>query len=96
MRDERFEWDDDKAHSNLVRHRIDFEDARLVFDDPGLVDDDDDTMDYGEERYRAVGMVKGRMIAVFYTLRDERIRIISARAATRKEQRDYVGQNPPT
>ena len=44
MQDDEFEWDDDKARINLADHKIDFEDARLVFDDPGFVDDDDDTM----------------------------------------------------
>mgnify|MGYP001236544909 CR=1 FL=1 len=94
MQDDRFEWDDDKARLNLVTHHIDFKDAKLVFDDPGLLDDPDDTMDYGEERYRAIGIANGRMIAVFYTLRDARIRIVSARKATRTEERSYVEQNP--
>ena len=96
MQDDRFEWDDDKARQNLAKHKIDFEDAKLAFEDPGLVDDDDDTMDYGEDRYRAVGMVNGQLIAVFYTVRETRIRIISARHATRKEISDYVRQNPPS
>jgi len=47
MQDEKFEWDDDKARANLSKHKVDFNDAKLVFDDPGLVDGDDDTMDYG-------------------------------------------------
>lgn len=96
MRDEEFEWDDDKARANLVDHKIDFNDARLVFADFGLVEDEDDTMDYSENRYRAVGMANARLITVFYTLRDGRIRIISARGATRKEQRTYARQNPPS
>ena len=54
MRDARFEWDDDKARINLEKHKIDFEDAKLTFDDPGLLDEPDETMDYGEDRYRAV------------------------------------------
>jgi uncharacterized protein len=95
MQDERFEWDDEKAHANIANHKIDFEDAKLVFGDPGVLDDPDETMDYGEERFRAVGMVNGRIIAVFYTQRDARIRIISARKATRKEQSAYARQDPP-
>ena len=95
MRDADFEWDDDKARLNLTRHKIDFTDAKLVFEDPGVLDDPDDTMDCDEVRYRAIGFVAGRLIAVFYTLRDERIRIISARKATRKEEDDYGRQNPP-
>ena len=95
MRGKRFEWDDDKAHRNIDVHKIDFEDAKLVFEDPGVLDDPDETMDYGEERYRAIGMVLGRLIAVFYTLRHGRIRLISARKATRKERQHYARQNPP-
>lgn len=96
MPDDRFEWDEDKARANLTDHRIDFEGARLVFDDPGVLDEPDNTMYYGEDRYRAVGLANGRLIAVFYTLRGERIRIISARKATRRENFDYAQQNPPT
>lgn len=95
MRDKQFEWDDDKARFNLEKHKIDFEDAKRVFDDPGFLDDLDETMDYGEERFRAIGMVDGRLIAVFYTPRTTRIRIITARKATSKEHRDYARQDPP-
>ena len=95
MHDDLFEWDSMKAAINFARHGIDFLNARHVFDDPGVLDDPDETMDYGEERYRAIGMVNGRVIAVFYTPRAERIRIISARKATAEEQRAYAQQNPP-
>jgi uncharacterized protein len=94
VKDAQFEWDDEKARFNLEKHKINFEDAKRVFDDPGIVDDDDDTMDYGEDRYRAVGLVNGRLIAVFYALRNDRVRIFSARSATRKEHGDYARQNP--
>ena len=96
MQDEKFEWDDDMARLNLAKHEIDFEDAKHVFDDPGVQDDPDNTTDYGEYRFRAVGMVNGWLIAVFYTLRGSRIRIISARSATPMEQRYYARQNPPS
>ena len=95
MQDRDFEWDDDKTLSNLAKHQIDFEMARLVFADPGFVDDVDDTMDYGEQRYRAVGMANGRVVTVFYTQRGARIRINSARKPSRKEQATYARQNPP-
>jgi uncharacterized protein len=93
VRDDIFEWDDDKAHSNWTKHKVSFADARRVFDDPGVVDEPEDTMIYGEERFRAVGFVNGVLIAVFYTLRSDRCRIISARVATRSEERAYVEQN---
>ena len=94
MQDDEFEWDDEKARGNLVKHGVDFEDAKSVFHDPDLLDVPDESMDYGEERYKALGMARGRLIAVVYTLRDGRTRIISARAADRKEHRDYARQDP--
>ena len=95
MQDERFEWDDDKAASNLAKHKIGFDDAQLVFDDPGSLDEPDDSMDYGEQRFKSIGMANARLIVVFYTLRDERVRIISARRPSRKEQQDYARENRP-
>lgn len=93
MQDDNFEWDDDKAKENIANHAISFEEAKLVFDDIGVIDDVDDTMDYGEPRYRSVGIVNGRLIAVFYTYRSARTRIISARKATRTEQKAYARRN---
>jgi uncharacterized protein len=95
MQDDAFEWDDEKARSNLIKHDIDFEEAKLAFMDPRWMDEPDDSMDYGEERYRALGMVNGRLLAVIYTPRGRRSRIISARMADRLEQREYARQNPP-
>ena len=96
MRDEEFEWDDEKARSNLAKHRIDFRAARYVFEDGGALDEIDDRIDYGEERNRIVGLVNGKLIMVSYTLRERRIRIISARPASREQEADYARQNPPT
>jgi len=90
MRDDRFEWDDDKARANLAKHKIAFEGAKQVFDDPDWTDDPDDTLDYGEERYLAVGLVNGVPIAVLYTFRGDRRRLISARRATRTEEKNYA------
>jgi hypothetical protein len=92
LQNEEFEWDDDKAAANLKKHKISFDVARRVFGDPGLIDEIDEG-DYDEERFRAVGMIDGRLVAVIYTVREARVRIISARKATRKEQTDYVEHN---
>jgi len=51
-----FEWDNRKAAENLRRHRIDFEQAAMVFDDPTAIDVYDDVDSYGEERYRRIGI----------------------------------------
>ena len=70
-----------------------FEAARLVFDDPASVDEIDDREDYGEDRFIITGRANGRVLTVAYTERDARIRIISARKATRREQDDYFSQD---
>ena len=92
MRDERFDWSDAKARSNLRKHGVSFEAARLVFDDPASVDDVDARENYGEDRF-VTGQTNGRLLTVAYTERDGRIRIISARKATRREQDGYFGQD---
>jgi uncharacterized DUF497 family protein len=93
MRDGEFEWDDAKAAANLTNHGVSFEHARLVFADLFAIGEVDDRENYGEVRFTIVGMVEGTLIFVAYTERDERIRIISARRATRHEQDDYFQQN---
>ena len=83
-----FEWDDDKAAENIRKHRIDFMEAMRVFDDPlYIVKVDDDA--FGEQRFVAIGYAPMKPLAVTYTERADRIRIISARKATRHEQRLY-------
>ena len=93
MRDDRFEWDDAKARGNWRKHRVSFADALRVFDDLNAVDRIDDTMDYGEDRYRVIGIVSGVLLSVAYTERGERIRIISARKADSREATDYASEN---
>ena len=60
MRDDRFEWDDRKAASNLRKHRVDFRHARAAFDDPDLIDELDEDED--EERFQLIGMADGRLL----------------------------------
>jgi hypothetical protein len=83
-----FEWDPQKANSNRRRRRIDFADAATVFDDEFAVTIPDDHPD--EDRYVTIGMdALARLLVVVWTYRGENIRIISARKATRFEQRQY-------
>jgi uncharacterized DUF497 family protein len=65
----------------------------LAFADPFGVGEIYDREDYGEQRFTLVGMVEGTLIFVAYTEREERVRIISARRATKYEQDDYFQQN---
>lgn len=90
MRDARFEWDDEKACRNLRAHKISFEVACLVFDDPNFVEERDP--DPSEDRFNVTGMAFGRLVTVTYTERNTRIRIISARKANRREQIKYFRQ----
>jgi hypothetical protein len=89
MRDDDFEWDDQKAASNRVRHGVSFETARKAFKDPFAVDQPDKREDYGEERFSLIAMANGRLLYVTYTERNNRIRIISARGAEPYEHRIY-------
>lgn len=88
-----FEWDDEKARTNLRKHHVAFEDAVRAFLDPLSVSIFDRLVD-GEERWHLLGVVDGmRMLLVVHTFREsggrETTRIISARRAERWERRHY-------
>ena len=84
-----FEWDTPKAAGNRNKHGVSFDEASDVFADaPIIAFDDDHSAD--EERFIAVGVsTRNRVLVVSHTYRDGRVRIISARAATKKEQQSY-------
>ena len=90
MRDDKFEWDDDKAESNFRKHDVAFETAREAYYDPGSIDEDDPDPD--EDRFKRICVVQGRVYVIIYTERGDRIRIISARRADRHEQRRYCNR----
>ena len=93
MTSDEFEWDDAKAASNLRRHKITFEEARDVFTDPFIVEWIDDGQAEQEQRFNALGMVENRLLFVAYTMREDTIRIISARRAEAFERRRYHEEN---
>lgn len=85
-----FEWDARKAESNLEKHGISFATATAVFDDPNHIEEDTTRPEQGETRTKAVGMVKDELIvAVVYTDREQKRRIISARRAGKNERDKY-------
>jgi len=88
-----FEGDDEKAATNLRLHGVSFEWAKGVFNDPFAIERLDDRFAYGEARLIIVGLVGGHILHVVYTEREDRIRLISARRATKNEQDDYYRQN---
>lgn len=85
-----FEWDPDKAKANLARHGVGFLEAATVLGDPLSLTISDPSHSEGEQRFVSVGMSdRARLLVVAHTEWGERIRIISARRATRREQRAY-------
>lgn len=93
----RFEWDETKNRRNELKHGIDFETARLVFDDPHCITFVERVID-GEQRWRTIGSIEDIVvIVVAHTYREEKsdevIRIISARRATRHERGLYAKAN---
>jgi uncharacterized protein len=86
----RFEWDDNKAKSNAVKHGITFEEAVTVFDDPDLLFTQDFQHSQDEEREWAIGATEnGSIVVVVFTMWDKQIRVISARIATKREYQSY-------
>jgi uncharacterized DUF497 family protein len=88
-----FEWDESKAESNLRKRRVSFADALLVFSDPYALIEDDRVV-YDEMRWQMLGLTgTAVLVLVVHTMqtegKDEIIRIISARKATRKERERY-------
>jgi len=83
-----YQWNQDKAAANLRKHGIDFADAVSVFSDDLAITIPDERFD--EERFVTIGIdAFSRVLVVVYTLRDDEIRLISARIATRQEQQQY-------
>lgn len=90
-----FEWDPEKADRNLGVHGVAFEDAATVFDDPFAATIGDPLHSHRELRYVTMGLaVTGQLLVVVHTDRQEAIRLISARVATRAERRKYEETKP--
>ena len=83
-----FEWDINKNNENVRRHHISFDDATTIWNGPVLLIPSFQ-IHHGEARFVAIGVLKGREISVVYTIREERIRIISARRARAYERKAY-------
>lgn len=85
-----FEWNPEKAVTNLRKHNISFQEAATVFDDSLSVTFPDPDHSIGEDRYVIIGMSRlGELLVISHTDRENRTRIISARRATRQEKRFY-------
>jgi uncharacterized DUF497 family protein len=86
----KFEWDENKSKLNLKKHGIDFEEGKTVFNDPFAITINDPDHSSLEERYLEIGISsKGRILVVWYTERNDNIRIIGCRRAIRFERESY-------
>jgi len=85
-----FEWDRDKAAANLRKHGVSFEEASSVFGDPLAITFQDPAHSVGEHRFLMFGAsLQGLLLVLSFAERGKRIRLISARMATRAERRIY-------
>ena len=92
MKSIQFNWDNNKAKSNLIKHKISFEEAKTVFDDDNarLIYDPEHSVD--EDRFILLGLsYKLKVLTVVHCYKDseENIRIISARKSTKNEEKQY-------
>jgi len=93
-----FEWDVNKAKSNLQKHGVSFEEAATVFADSSALTIDDPEHSTTEKRYITLGLSNvNRPLVIAHTERGENIRLISARPASKKERIQYqLQQTPPS
>lgn len=88
-----FEWDPTKAARNLAKHGVSFNEASTVFGDPLAGTILDPKHSGTEPRFITIGLsTNQRLIIVAHAERGDRIRIISARRATRRERRDHESE----
>ena len=89
-----FEWDERKNKTNFEKHGVTFEEAKSVFYDESAIEFFDDDHSDDEERFLLLGRsYKFRILIVIHGVREKgsKIRIISARKATKNEQKYYRG-----
>ncbi len=85
-----FEWDTNKAQTNLIKHKVSFGEAASIFADEDSVTVADPVHSLNEERNITLGFsFTNRLLVVVHTERNGKIRIISARLASRKERNQY-------
>jgi uncharacterized DUF497 family protein len=86
-----YEWDPRKAASNARKHRVSFTEACTIFRDPLAVTYQDPDHSIGERRFITIGLSSGgHVLLVAHAENDARVRIISARRATRRESHAYT------
>ena len=84
-----FQWDEQKAESNEVKHSVSFQFATRAFEDENRLTVVDDRSNYREVRYITLAKIDSRVYIVVFTLRSSIIRLISARKANKREVKRY-------
>jgi uncharacterized protein len=84
-----YAWDEMKRQRNVRRHGLDFLNILPCFADPQRLIEEDARRDYGERRFHLLCPLRGHLYHVTFTKRGQKIRIISARRANKREQRHY-------
>lgn len=88
----RFEWDPNKERANILRHDVDFFDAAAAFVDPNRDIEPSARSHAVEERFVLIGCPdadRTKVLAIVFTIRNGKIRIFSARKASRRERKRY-------
>ena len=85
----RFQWDEKKNTVNKKKHGVSFEDAAVIFRDPRRLELYDKAHSFFEDRWLMIGLNGSIILTVFFTEKNDSIRIISARKATKKEEEKY-------
>ena len=85
-----FEWNDKKAHSNLKKHGLSFDDACFVLQGNNVVTFPDERRNYGEERFISMGILMHSLVVIVHTYSCHKVRIISMRKANEREKKIYA------
>ena len=85
----RYAHDSDKQDANLKKHGYSFEDAPQVIEGNSTVTFEDKRLDYGEQRFITLGLLRDMVVVIVTAETDEEIRVISMRKADRNEQEIY-------
>jgi uncharacterized DUF497 family protein len=83
-----YDWDESKRAANLAKHGVDFSEAE-GFEWQTALESQDNRIDYGEDRWVALGFIDNRLYTLIYTRRGDTIRLISLRRANKRERGYY-------
>ncbi len=82
-------WDDTKRQRNIRSHGLDFEGCEAVFEGQ-VIAEEDARLAYGEQRINVIGFLRGKVVFMTYTERDDDLHVISLRRATRHEIKRFT------